>query len=89
MKALPIKVYELVCPGWTATSEGAFMDSLSVNMSAGMLKGAQETHANAVTSLINSGAQAAGSTMSAPDDGGLRASAMQAQGIGQKLDTVA
>ena len=82
-------INEEVCPLWAAGSKGAYMDSLSVNMSAGMLKGAQETHANAVTTLINSGAQAASTAMSAPDDGGLRASAMQAQGIGQNLDTVA
>lgn len=64
------------------------MESMALNASAGMLRGAQETHANAVTSLINGGTQAANSAMSSQDES-LRTSVMQSQGIGQKLNTVA
>ena len=64
------------------------MESMALNSAASMFKGAQETHADAVTSLIQGGTQAANAAMSAPDEG-LRTSVMQSQGIGQRLNTVA
>ena len=61
------------------------MDKLTIDASAAMISGAQDIQANAIATLLQSGLQTAKAAM-ASSGNGLRAEAMQDQGIGQKVD---
>ncbi len=64
------------------------MDSLNLDASASMLKGAQDIQRSAVSELFQGGTQAANAVAATADDS-LRNDVMQAQGIGQSINTVA